>query len=127
MLFPLHINKAGITAWSLVCSLKCRLQCCRGENHVWQRTSLFNSVPVPMCSSLEHWQSSAKASVNPSAVEHQGYGRVCFLQGTCFSSPALQHVPATAFPEHGQPGIAVPKDPCRKCSKAKAIKGHSRE
>lgn len=96
----------------------------RGENHSWQRTSLFSLVSVPMSSSLEHWQSSAKTSVKLSAVEHQGYGSVCFLEGTCFSSPAFQHAPATAFPEHGQLGIAVPKDPCLK---AKVIKVQRRD
>lgn len=123
MLFPLHIKKVGITAWSQ--GWGGRLQCCRGEKH-WQRTNLFNLVPVPMCSSLEHWQSPAKAAVNPSAVEHQGYSSVGFLEGTCFSSPTFQHVPAAAFPEHGQLGIAVPKNPCRNCLKVKAIKVKNR-
>lgn len=80
-----------------------------------------------MCSSLEHWQNPAKTSVKLSAVEHQDYDSVCFLEGTCFSSPAAQHMPATAFPEHEQLGIATPKDPCRKHLKSKAIKVQSRE
>jgi len=66
-------------------------------------------------------------SVRPCATEHQGSDNAHVVAGTSCSSPAFLHLPGTAFPEHGQPGITVPKDPFGKCVKAEAIKVQSRE
>lgn len=129
MLFPLHISKVGIAAWSPACSQRWQIKVLQrwksqlAENPQPAQFTTCTYVFIPRALA----ESPAKTLVKPNAAEHQRNDSVCFLEGTCSSSPAFQHVPAAAFPEHGQLGIAVPKDPPWKRLKAKAIKVQGRE